>query len=93
MNTTSTKSPARIKLEAAIAAKPTDVLLCSHGMLEAKANPLPEERLTMALIADCIEARHNLTDAMNEIFGDLDYTGTYHEALLMAMVTTGADLL
>jgi hypothetical protein len=60
-------------------------------MLEAEANPLPEERLTMALIADCIEVRHNLNDAMNAIFEDEDYIGTYHEALLMAMVLTGAD--
>jgi hypothetical protein len=92
MNTTQTKSPARIKLESAIDAKSTATLLAAHGTLEAKADKLPEERLTAALIADCIEARHNLGDAMNAIFEDEDYAGTYHEALLMALAVTGTEI-
>jgi len=90
--TTQTKSPARIKLETAIEAKDTATLLAAHFAIETKASKDAAERLTAALIADCIEDRHNLNDAMNAIFEDEDYAGTYHEALLMALVVTGADL-
>lgn len=90
MNTTQTKSPARTNLEAAIAAQSTATLLAAHVAIETQAVKDEAERLTAALIADCVEARHNLSDAMNAIFEDDDFEGTYHEALLIALAVTGA---
>ena len=45
----------------------------------------PAKRMTEAAIADTIEERHNLTEHMERIFMDMEYAGTYTDALTEAL--------
>jgi hypothetical protein len=71
-------------LEAA-AKQPTETLIGSLLMLEQVTTLSQAERLVKSVVSDVIEERHNLADAMDEIYADLDYTGTYTDALIAAL--------
>ena len=85
-----TKTSARQKLADRIAAMSTDQLLAGHGHIAKMDRPDKHHRLVSAMISDEIETRLGLTDALDEIFSDVDYAGTYHDALLAAIVATEA---
>jgi hypothetical protein len=92
-----TKSPARRKLDAKIESQTTAQLLAHHAAIDAMpADEITtEHRLVSALMADVITARLGLDDAIDAAFEAADaredYTVTYHEAILQAMVLTGRD--
>lgn len=71
------------------AAEQTTEVLMGALLIMDKATALTEaERLTRATISDVIETRHNLTAAMDAIYADDDFTGTYTEALMVALAAT-----
>lgn len=84
---------AKAKMQTMIEARTTDQLFADLEVLDSYRVdgflPLEEYRMTHAMIADTIEARHGLQDAMEAIFEDMDYAGTYTEALRLAYVATG----
>ena len=82
MNTTT--SP-RTRLNAAIAAKSTAMLIECHRILDSKTNRDEAERLTAALMADEITRRLDLDAKLDEVFADEDFAGTYHDAIVKAM--------
>ena len=59
-------------------------LLDMHEMLE-RPELTEDQRLIKAAIASVIEERYGLGPKMDAIYGDLDFNGTYNEALRMAM--------
>jgi hypothetical protein len=71
------------------AAQTTDKLLGALMLLERR-DLTSEERLARAVMCDTIEERHGLSDAMNAIYGDDDYDGTYTEALVQALASVTA---
>lgn len=72
-------------LKTAAAARDTDTLIGALLILEQAGTHSEEERLTRAAISDVIEERHGLTDALDVIYADEDYAGTYTEAILAAL--------
>jgi hypothetical protein len=85
---------AKDKMQAMIQARSTEQLFSDLEELDSRRNaegflPLEEQRLVHAMIADAIEARHGLQDAMDAIFEDLDYAGSYADALRLAYVAKG----
>lgn len=82
MNTTT--SPAEALIQANLDTKTTDELLVMHGQVEAPRMS-HDDRLIAAMIADTITNRLNLGPALDAIYDDVDYEGTYHEAILKAM--------
>lgn len=86
------------KLEAKIEAQTTVQLFAALDMLEGQvtghfnAGLSQEERLVKAKISDVIERRHNLNDAMEQIFMSDDWRGTYTEALKQSMKATGQKM-
>ena len=85
--TTAATSPIEI-LKAAAAERDTETLIGALIMLDAKGNLDEAERLTAAAISDVVETRHNLTAAMDAIYEDVSYEGTYTEALIAALAAT-----
>lgn len=73
------------QMKAYTARQSTEILFQSLDVLEALDNPTADHRLTKAVISDEIEARFNLGDAMDEIYMDDNYRGTYTDALRQAM--------
>ena len=100
MNTTknTTKTAARRKLDAKIESQTTAQLLAHHAAIDAmpREEVQPEHRLVSALMADVITARLGLDDEIDAIFEEADaaedFTITYHEAILRAIVRTGATV-
>lgn len=78
MNTTQT-------LRTAVAHKTTEELFAILDALDAKASKDEAERAISAAVSDTIEARYGLGDKLEAIYADLDYEGTYTEALRAAM--------
>lgn len=54
----------------------------AHGIRNHKS---PEKRMVETMIADTIEIRHGLESAMEEIFMDMEYAGTYTDALRQSL--------
>lgn len=77
MNTTALKTAA--------ATQDTDTLIGALLILDAKANLTNEERMVHAATADVITDRHDINDAMEEVFMDLDFEGTYTDAILICL--------
>lgn len=77
-------------LKAAAAKQTTDQLLTACDLIDAQATTTPDERMVRAAMADAIEERHNLADAMDTIYGDLEFEGTYTDALRLALAKAGA---
>ena len=96
MNTTA-QTTARTKLDAKIESQTTAQLLAHHAAIDAMTADeiTPEHRLVSALMADVITGRLGLDDEIDAIFEEADaaedFTLTYHEAILRAMVRTGQD--
>lgn len=85
---------ARDRLNAKIESRTTAQLFEMLDILDALRVTTPggalilateEERITAAAISDVIEHREGLEDSMNRIFENIDYAGTYTEALRQAM--------
>lgn len=76
-------------LKASAATKSTDVLLGALLILDAKGSLDETERMVSAAMADVIEERHNLSAALDAIF-DETFTGTYAEALMLALAGVAA---
>lgn len=74
-------------LKAAAAKQNTDTLMGALAILDAKPALDECERMTFAAIAEVVEDRENLTDAMDAIF-DTEWAGTYFEAMLAAQAVT-----
>jgi hypothetical protein len=68
-------------LKAHAAKQDTPTLLGALYILEAKTGLSIEESLTKAAISDAITERHDLDAMMDEVFMDLDFTGTYTDAI------------
>lgn len=77
---------AKDKLNDKVAQQSTEQLFACMVLLDQQMEGFgtPEQRMVYALMADTIETRHNLNDAMEVIFMDINYTGTYREALEVA---------
>lgn len=74
-------------LKAAAAKLTTAQLLDACDLIEAKATTTSDERLVRAAMSDVIEERHDLAEAMDAIYADVDYDGTYTAALRAALAT------
>lgn len=86
---TNTKPAAWQPLINKIAAQSTDNLIA--GMLAISEDTTDRaERLTLSLISDELENRLGLTDALDAIYEDINYAGTYTEAMLTAIAQTEA---
>lgn len=68
----------------------TDTLLGSLFILDAKGDLTAEERMVKASISDAITERHGLDALLDEVFMDLDFAGTYTDALLIALAKVAA---
>lgn len=77
---------ARAKMQAMTEARDTEQLLSDLAVLEGQMVGFgtEEQRIVAAVISDTIEARHDLGDAMEAIFMDEEWFGTYGEALTLA---------
>ena len=75
---------------AAVANMETAQLMLMHGLLEDLAVRTEEDKIMRAAIAETIEERHNLTAALEAICEDVDFEGTYHDALVAALAQVGA---
>ncbi len=51
----------------------------------------PEQRMVYAAMADTIEERHGLSEAVEEIYMDDNFASTYREALEIAYCTVVTD--
>lgn len=81
---TTTANAAQQMFTAHIEAQTTDQLFAILDIMEAKAKRTSDERMIKAAVSDTIEARHNLEDAMDRIYMDDDFEGTYTDALRIA---------
>ncbi|CPT96717.1 hypothetical protein PP633_06205 [Mycobacteroides abscessus] len=72
------------KLHAAIGARTTAQLLSYLAHLETMT-VTPETRLVGALIADTITEREGIDDALDEVFADQTFNGTYLDAIRAAL--------
>ncbi|SII07406.1 Uncharacterised protein [Mycobacteroides abscessus subsp. abscessus] len=72
------------KLRAAINARTTPQLLSYLAHLETMTST-PEIRLVGAMIADTITEREGIDDALNKVFADETFTGTYLDAIRAAL--------
>ena len=77
-------------IKTAAAKHDTDTLIGALLMLDAKGNLDEAERMTYALTADVVTEREGINDAMDEVFMDLDFTGTYTEAILICLAKVAA---
>lgn len=77
-------------LKAAAANHSTDVLIGALLLLDAKGNLSNEERMVQAATADVVTEREGINDAMDEVFMDLDFTGTYTDAILICLAKVAA---
>lgn len=79
-------------LKAAAAKRDTATLLGALYILEAKGqgNLTNEERMVKAATADAIIERHGIEDLANEIFDDLEFVGTYTDAIEIALAKVAA---
>jgi hypothetical protein len=82
----------REKMIRLIQARSTDQLFADLAELDSRRVngflPLEEQRLVHAMISDVIETRHDLSAAMDAIFLDENYAGSYSDALRLAYVAT-----
>jgi len=89
-----TAAALRAKFNAKIAAQTTprllEILVIMNDSEKAGEKHDSAERMTFAAICDELERRLELTDAMEDIFMDLDYTGTYGDAMLEAIKRVAA---
>lgn len=72
-------------LRSAVANKTTDELFAILDVLDAKPSKDEADRAVSAAASDEISDRHNLGAKLDAIYDDLDYEGTYTEALRKAM--------
>lgn len=77
-------------LKAAAANHSTDVLIGALLLLDAKGNLNNEERMVAAATADVITEREGINDAMETVFMDDDFTGTYTDAILICLAKVAA---
>lgn len=84
---------AKNKMQAMLDARDTDSLFSDLRVLEGqKVNGgTNEQRIVGAMIADTIEHRHGLGDAMEAIYMDENWYGTYLQALELAYVAVVKD--
>lgn len=89
-----TATALRAKFNAKIAAQTTprllEILVIMNDSEKAGERHDPAERMTFAAICDEIERRLELSDAMEGIYMDLDYTGTYGDAMIQAIQQAAA---
>ena len=85
---------AKAKMVAMTEARSTEQLFSDLAVLESQTvgYGTEEQRLVAAIISDTIETRHNLTPALEAIFDDEEWFGTYNEALRMALLSTYATV-
>lgn len=81
---------ARDQMTAKIQARTTDQLFADLAHLETLPKT-PETRLVGAAIADVITEREGIDEQLDLIFGDVDYDGTYLEAMLIAVARKHVD--
>ncbi|GGJ58602.1 hypothetical protein [Glutamicibacter ardleyensis] len=81
------------KLKAKAAEQTTEQLFACMLLLDQQMEGFgtPEQRMVYASMADTIEERHGLNEAMETIFMDINYSGTYREALEVAYCTVVAE--
>jgi hypothetical protein len=81
---------ARERLTARIEAQTTDQLLAVLAELDRKAKKTEEERLVAAAVSDVITTREGIDAELDAIFADVEYDGTYYEAILIALARKAA---
>lgn len=74
-------------LTTAAAKHSTDVLIGALLVLDAKGNLSNEERMVQAATADVITSREGINAAMDDVFMDLDFAGTYTDAILICLAS------
>lgn len=77
-------------LKATAAKSDTNTLIGALLLLDAKGDLNNEERMVQAATADVITEREGINDAMDEVFMDLDFTGTYTDAILICLAKVAA---
>jgi hypothetical protein len=80
---------AAIKTKAA--ERTTDQLMAALHHLEGQGQLGAEHRMVKACMSDVVEERHQLTEAMDALYGT-DYAGTYTEALTLCLAAQAVDL-
>jgi hypothetical protein len=61
----------------------TAVLMDMHAKLEGTKDA--NERRISALVAEVIITRTNIAEAIDAIYEDIDFDGTFHQAIKMAI--------
>ena len=77
-------------LKTAANAHSTSTLIGALLLLDAKDSLDEAERMTYAVTADVITEREGINDAMDEVFMDLDFEGTYADAILICLEKVAA---
>lgn len=77
-------------LKATAANQSTNTLLGALLLLDAKGNLTNEERMVWAATADVITEREGINDAMETVFMDDEFTGTYTDAILICLAQVAA---
>lgn len=70
----------------------TATLLGGLYILEAKGSLTEAERMAKAATSDVITNRHDIDEMMDEVFMDLDFTGTYTDAIEICLARKGVTL-
>jgi hypothetical protein len=71
--------------EAAVANIDTAQLMLMAGLINAQAVKSDEDKIMASVIADTVAARHNLIETLDAICEDVDYEGTYYDALVLEL--------
>lgn len=77
-------------LKSAAAKHDTETLIGALLILEAKNSLTNEERMVKAATSDVITERHDIDGAMEEVFMNMGFTGTYTDAILICLARVAA---
>lgn len=80
--TSPTVQTARDALAAKVSSQTTDMLFAALAQIDKLESP--EHRMVHAYITGELEERHGLTELMDAIYMDDNYTGTYADAIRLA---------
>lgn len=84
MNTT--QSTATDRMQAKLDSLDVDTLLAASAHLYSVDTP--ESDIAGPMVAETITRRLRLDDALDEVFADETFQGTYHDAIVRAIATT-----
>jgi len=86
-----TNNTASDKLTARIAGMATALLEVTYRDLSARPKLDEAERLVSARLADELTRRWDIDEELDVVFSDLEFTGSYYEAMLLAKAAKAAQ--